>query len=108
VSEPFATTVTAESGGALDVTVDPARAGLNDLHLYFVDNSGTAPLAVDAVQVTAATTGVPARRLPVTPVSTNHVTVSGASLSSSGTWTIEVTAVQAGEPLVFRFEVPIR
>jgi copper transport protein len=108
VSEPFATTVTTETGAALDVTVDPARAGPNDIHLFFVDDSGTAPLAVDAVQVTAATTGVPARRLPVTPVSTNHVTVAGASLPSPGTWTIEVTAVQAGEPLVFTFEVPIR
>ena len=67
-----------------------------------------APLAVDAVQVTASTGGVPARRLPATPVSTNHVTVAGASLPSAGTWTIEVTAVRAGVPLVFRSEVPIR
>jgi hypothetical protein len=40
-------------------------------------------------------------------VSVNHVTVAGASLPSAGTWTVEVTAVQAGEPLVFTFEVPI-
>jgi hypothetical protein len=59
------------------------------------------------VQVTASTTDVPARRLQVTPVSTNHVTVAGASLPSAGTWTVEVTAVHAGEPLVFTFEVPI-
>jgi copper transport protein len=110
-SEPFETTATAESGqvvdATVDATVDPATAGPNDIHLYFFAESGTEPLAVDAVQVTASTTEVPARRLQVTPVSTNHVTVAGASLPSAGTWTVEVTAVQAGEPLVFTFEVPI-
>ena len=40
-------------------------------------------------------------------MSTNHVTVAGAPLPSAGTWTVEVTAVQAGEALVFTFEVPI-
>jgi hypothetical protein len=60
------------------------------------------------VEVTASTAEVAPRRLPVTPVSTNHVTVAGASLPSAGTWTIEVTAIQAGVPLVFTTEVPIR
>jgi hypothetical protein len=106
-SEPFDTTVTADGGAVLAATVDPAAAGTNDLHLYFYAGTGSEPLAVDAVQVEAATTDVPARRLQVTPVSTNHVTVAGASLPSAGTWTVEVTAVQAGEPLVFTFEVPI-
>jgi copper transport protein len=105
--EPFDTTATADGGQVMAATVDPATAGANDIHLYFYAGAGTEPLAVDAVQVTAATTGVPARRLQVTPVSTNHVTVAGASLPSSGSWTIEVTAVQAGEPLEFTFEVPI-
>jgi copper transport protein len=106
VSEPYQATVTAEDV-TLDLTVDPATAGPNDLHLYFLAANG-APVAVDAVQVTASTTGVPARRLPAAPVSTNHVAVAGASLPSAGTWTVEVTAVRAGVPLVFRSEVPIR
>jgi copper transport protein len=106
-AEPFDTTVTAESGEVVDATVDPATVGANDIHLYFFTRSGTEPLAVDAVQVTAGTADVPPRRLRVTPVSVNHVTVAGASLPSAGTWTVEVTAVQAGEPLVFTFEVPI-
>jgi copper transport protein len=103
---PFDTTVEADAGQVLSATVDPAEAGPNDIHLYFTDASGE-PLAVDAVQVTAGTTDVPSRRLQVTPVSTDHVTVAGASLPSPGTWTVEVTAVQAGQPLVFTFEVPI-
>jgi hypothetical protein len=106
-SGPYDATVTAEGGQVLDATVDPATAGANDIHLYFYEGSGSEPLAVDAVQVTAATADVPARRLQVTPVTTNHVTVAGASLPSPGTWTVEVTAVQAGQPLIFTFEVPI-
>jgi copper transport protein len=103
---PFDATVEAEAGPVLSATVDPAEAGPNDIHLYFTGALGE-PLAVDAVQVTAGTTDVPPRRLQVTPISTNHVTVAGASLPSPGTWTVEVTAVQAGQPLVFTFEVPI-
>jgi copper transport protein len=106
-NEPYEATATATSGEVLDATVDPATAGPNDIHLYFFAGSGSEPLAVDAVEVAASTSGVPARRLQVTPITTNHVTVAGASLPSSGTWTIEVTAVQAGEPLTFTFEVPI-
>jgi copper transport protein len=106
-SEPFDTTVTADSGDVLAATVDPATPGTNDIHLYFYGPDGSEPLAVDAVQVEAGTTDVPARRLQITPVSTNHVTVAGASLPSAGTWTVEVTAVQAGEALIFTFEVPI-
>jgi copper transport protein len=108
-SGPFTTTVEVD-GTEMAATVDPATAGLNDIHLYFTTAAGggpAEPLDVDAVQVTAGTTGVPPRRLPVTPISTDHVTVSGASLPSAGTWTVEVTAVRAGEPLVYSFEVPI-
>lgn len=106
-SGPYDTTATADGGQVMSATVDPATAGSNDIHLYFFAGEGGEPLAVDAVQVTAGTDDVPARRLQVTPVTTDHVTVAGASLPSAGTWTVEVTAVQAGEPLVFTFEVPI-
>jgi hypothetical protein len=85
--------------------VDSALAGNKDIHLCFLDSGGS-PLAVDAAQV-SATTAEPARRLPVTPVTADHVAVAGASLPSPGTWTIAVTAVRAGTPLDFTFEVPI-
>jgi copper transport protein len=105
--EPVDTTATTDGGEVLSATVEPATAGPNDIHLYFYAGSGNEPLAVDAVQVTAATADVPARRLQVTPITTNHVTVAGASLPSAGTWVIEVTAIQAGQPLLFTIEVPI-
>ena len=105
-AEPFATSVALDAG-TMEAQVDPAQAGDNDIHLYFYGPGG-GELVVDAVQVTAGTDGVPPRRLTVTPILPNHVTVSGASLPSPGQWDIEVTAVRQGTPLVFTFEVPIR
>jgi copper transport protein len=105
-SQPFDTSVAIDAG-TMEAQVDPAQTGSNDIHLYFYDADG-GQLAVDAVQVTAGTEGVPPRRLTVTPILPNHVTVTGASLPSPGQWDIEVTAVRQGTPLVFSFEVPIR
>src|SRR5690606_29983363 len=106
-SGPVDTTVTAETVEALHLTVDPSRAGANDLHMYFCAGSGTEPLAVDAVQVQVSTDDVPPRTLPATAVSPNHVIATGASLPTSGTWTVEVTAVRTGQPVTFTAEVPI-
>ncbi|HEX6420406.1 MAG TPA: copper resistance protein CopC [Acidimicrobiales bacterium] len=106
-SGPYDTIATAEGGEVVSATVDPATAGTNAIHLYFRAGEGGEPLPVDAVEVTAGRDGVPPRGLQVTPVTADHVTVPGASLPSAGTWTIEVTAVRAGEALVFTFEVPI-
>lgn len=106
LAEPFDATVAIDQG-TMEASVDPAQAGANDIHLFFYDPDG-GQLAADAVQVTASAEGVPARRLTVTPILPDHVTVSGASLPSPGAWTIEVTAVVRGTPLVFTFEVPIR
>ncbi|HET6834703.1 MAG TPA: hypothetical protein VFH30_12590, partial [Acidimicrobiales bacterium] len=62
-------------------------------------------------RVAAQQLGLPAALttgLPVTTGTADHVSVTGATLPSPGTWIIEVTAVRAGSPLVFSFEVPIR
>jgi copper transport protein len=108
---PFSTTVTSDDGAAtLEATVDPAEVGVNDVHLYFYDQSGTEPLVVTAVEVTAAVGDVPPRRLTVTPVTASHVSVLDASLSSTGRWSFTVTAVSAtsaGEPTTFTLEVPL-
>lgn len=107
VTEPFTTTESV-SDLTVQATVDPAATGPNDIHLYFFDDAGTGPEPVDAVEVAAATGDIPARRLAVTPITANHVSVYGASLASPGTWTLEVTAVRAGTPTTLTIEVPIR
>ena len=95
-------------GLTVQLDVQPARAGTNDLHLYFFDQDGVSAAPVDAVEVTAATGDIPPRRLDITPITPSHVSAYGAALTAPGTWTITVTAVQAGTNTTTTFEVPIR
>ena len=107
LAQPYdATEVVGEA--TVQLTVTPARAGTNDLHLYFYVTGSGEVLAVDAVEVTASTSELPPRRLEVTPVTASHVSVFGASLTAPGSWTIDVTLVSAGSPSTVSFEVPIR
>jgi copper transport protein len=106
-TEPYGETIEAEDLSVqLDVT--PARAGTNDLHLYFFEPGGGEPATVDAVQITAAVGDLPPRRIDVTPVTPTHVSAVGAALTAPGTWSVEVTAVHEGTPTTVTFEVPIR
>ena len=107
LSQPFSTSVEAEDA-VIQVTVDPARAGANDIHFYFFEPDGLATLPVDAVEVTAAIGDIPPRRLDITPVTSNHVSAYGATLASSGTWTLVVTTVRAGITSTYTIEVQIR
>lgn len=108
-SGPISLTVAADDGvdASVRADVDPAAVGPNDIHLYFYDGAGQAPLTVDAVEITAAVGDIPPRRLDVTPVTPTHVSALDASLSSPGTWTIQVTAASAGEVATFTLEVPL-
>jgi copper transport protein len=90
------------------LTVDPARTGANELHLYLSEAATGAPLAVDAAEITVGTEAVPARRLDVVPITPSHLLVYDASLPTPGTWTVEVTLVRGGTPTTIAFEVPIR
>jgi copper transport protein len=107
LARPVDATATADDS-TLQVTVDPARAGSNDIHLYFFDAAGTTPLAVDAVEATVATGDLPPRRLDITPVTASHVSAYGTVLASPGQWTLQVTAVRVGVPTTYTIEVQIR
>src|SRR3546814_6510779 len=80
----------------VQLTVQPARTGTNDMHLYFYDAASGAQLPVDAVELTAATDGIPARRLDLVPVTSSHAPALGAALTAPGTWPAEPTVVLAG------------
>ena len=99
-----------ETSGELMVqlTVQPARTGTNDMHLYFYDAASGAQLPVDAVEVRAGTESIPPRRLDVVPVTASHASALGASLAAPGTWTVDATVVRAGTPTTVTFEVPVR
>lgn len=107
---PFSATVATQNdpaGGQVQLQVDPARAGQNDVHLYFLGGDGL-PRAVDAIEITVGRAGVPPRRVTVTPVTPDHVSAYGVAMPSPGAWTLTVTAVRQGTSFTATVEVPIR
>lgn len=91
----------------VQLTVDPARAGTNQVHLYFFGPDG-APAAVDATEVVARVGDVPPRVLPVQPVTPGHFTAPDAALTPAGRWQLDITAVRRGQASTVTFEVPVR
>jgi copper transport protein len=110
-SGPYATTVNV-GPARLEVTVDPARVGPNQLHLYLFDRkTGAAFEATKELRVTAA---VPAKKIAPIELSAHvagpgHYVVDGASLAVAGDWTITVVdRVSDFDEHETRFTVPIK
>jgi copper transport protein len=110
-SGPFATT-TNVGPARLEVTVDPARVGPNQLHLYLFDRkTGAAFEQTKELRVTAA---MPAKRIAPLTLSAHvagpgHYVVDGASLAVAGDWTIAVVdRVSDFDEYQTRFTVPIK
>ena len=96
-----------EVAGGVQVQIQPARAGTNDIHVYFFDDRGLTR-SVDVVELTLARPGQPARRLKVTPVTPQHVSAYSALIPSAGTWELTVTSLAAGRQSSATLEVRIR
>jgi copper transport protein len=110
-SGPYATTVNV-GPARLEVTVDPARVGPNQLHLYLFDRkTGAAFEQTKELRVTAA---MPAKRIAAITLSPHiagpgHYVVDGASLAVAGDWTITVVdRVSDFDEYQTRFTVPIK
>jgi copper transport protein len=110
-SGPYATTTTV-GPARLEVTVDPAKVGPNQLHLYLFDRkTGAAFEQTKELRVTAA---LPSKQ--IAPIALNshvagpgHYVVDGASLSVAGKWTISVTdRVSDFDEHETHFTVPIK
>ena len=110
-SGPYATSTTV-GPARLEVTVDPAKVGPNQLHLYLFDRkTGAAFEDTKELRVTAA---LPQKQ--IAPITLNphlagpgHYVVDGASLSVAGKWTISVTdRVSDFDEYETRFSVPIK
>jgi len=108
---PFSTNTTI-GPAELEMTVEPARVGLNTIHLYLID-------ARDGSQFTAtkeltATAELPAKGIGPLPLQPNlsgpgHYTFNSAELSPGGTWDIEITdRVSEFEQFSKIVKVPIR
>ncbi len=79
----------------LDVVVDPAVAGPNQIHLYVLDQSGQ-PGELESAVVTAS---LPSRRVGPLRFDAHmacpgHYAVHGAQLAIPGTWQITVEAFE--------------
>jgi copper transport protein len=95
----------------LEMTVEPARVGLNTIHLYLIN-------ARDGTQFTAtkeliAKASLPAKGIGPLPLQPNlsgpgHYTLNSAELSPGGTWEIELTdRVSEFEEYTRTVKVPI-
>jgi copper transport protein len=108
-SGPYATTA---SIGAkeLNLVVDPAKAGANEIHLYLTGPDGR-PTGVDEARVAAS---LPSRRLgPIRMhahrAGPGHYLVPDADLTLAGTWTLRIDLrVGEFEALTKSVSVPIR
>jgi copper transport protein len=107
---PFATE-TMIGPALLEMTVEPARVGANEVHVYLFDARSGAPFA-GAKEVTL-TAVVPGREisLPLEPqrAGPGHYVVPSAFLNGGGDWQIEVTVrVSAFDEFTKSIEVPVR
>jgi copper transport protein len=80
--------------GSVQVTVAPAKAGFNQIHLYLFDPDGRPNEIAESVTLELS---LPAAQLgPITREATRagpaHLQLNGNDLAVGGTWTIEVHA----------------
>jgi copper transport protein len=80
--------------GSVQVTISPARAGPNQIHLYLFDPDGRPAEIVESITLELS---LPAAQLgPITREAVRagpaHLQLDGDDLAVAGTWTIEVTA----------------
>jgi copper transport protein len=96
----------------LEVTVDPARVGSNQVHLYLFDaETGAQFDRIEELEVTATEPENAIGPLPLEPqrAGPGHYTVQGALLSVAGDWRLDVIVrVSAFDEYVAEVEVPIR
>ena len=94
-----------------ELTVEPALAGPNEVHVYFFDRAGGAQWdEAKRLQVRAS---LPSRRiepieLPARKAGPGHYVVGGAPLAPAGDWELELIArVSEFDEHRARFQVPI-
>jgi copper transport protein len=110
-SGPFATT-TGLGTAQLELTVDPATAGANEIHAYLFDSQSGAQY--DEVKEFSIDASLPAEsigplELDARKAGPGHYVVRDAELGIQGDWELEVDArISAFEELSAVVEVPIR
>jgi len=75
--------------------VFPAAAGVNEVHLYFLQLDGSLA-EVDAAELAIASDLVESRRIPLTMINASHAIAPNVDLTP-GMWLFDVTVVTANE-----------
>jgi copper transport protein len=108
---PFSTTTTL-GPAELEMTVEPARVGLNSAHIYLIDaKTGAQFTATKELTVTAK---LPAKGIGPLPLQANlagpgHYVLSSAELSPGGNWQLQITdRVSEFNEYSKTIEVPIK
>jgi copper transport protein len=109
-SGPFSVN-TSIGSAELELTVEPAKVGLNTMHLYLIDaKTGAQFTATKELTVTATLPSKGIGPLVLKPIvaGPGHYVVSSAVLSPGGAWQIEITdRVSEFEQLSRTIKVPI-
>jgi copper transport protein len=110
-SGPFSTTATL-GPAELEMTVDPARVGLNTVHLYLIDSTTGAQFThTKELTVTArlSSKGIGPLPLHANLAGPGHYVLNSAQLSPGGTWDLKVTdRVSEFDEYATTVAVPIR
>jgi copper transport protein len=112
---PFSTEL-AKDGVKLSVTLEPARTGLDDLHVYVISEAGrfaSAGRPIDALEVSAtlrlAEGDTGPIEVPLVENAPGHWSAFGFPIPIAGTWELEVAALVSDIDLVrVRTDVSIR
>jgi copper transport protein len=94
----------------LDYTVDPARVGPNEIHLYLFDDETGAPVDVNSMEAAFSLpeSGIPPIDAELRKAGPGHYTAPSAMLAVPGGWRAEVTVrLSRFDQLSTTFEVPV-
>ena len=90
VSRPIAVTVKTATG-LVDITVDPAKRGANELHLYALTKEGSRPIEAITATLSNAASGVERLESRVVRAGPNHFQALSLDLPLAGTWRVDVS-----------------
>ncbi len=97
VAEPVDVTLPLQSAagesGSVQLSVDPARAGANTLHVYLFDDEGRLDQPADLrVTLTEPQQEIGPIDVELEPAGPGHWVADGMSIPGAGTWTLAVSA----------------
>lgn len=109
-SGPFSTNTTI-GPAELEMTVDPAKVGVNTIHIYLINaQNGSQFTQTKELDITASLSSrhIGPLSLNATAAGPGHYIVSGAQLLPAGTWTLQITdRVSAFDENTKDIQVPI-